>query len=310
MYPRNHNLALVTISTVPMLAGCLGSWRPPTEHLTVTTRPAGPALADCLRASRLGRWVYERHDLPTREDEEPTSYMRWITPERICEGLLVWRTFLPIESYLDPSETPATQPQEDARPGGDGPRQDGPVWPKRPKAPWREREGMAVFFRLAKPIPPIPADLTGAEPLVSTTPVTYYNYDGNARIAGTLERRVQIEGCEDVECPAGRFPQCLRLRVDLNLDFSWTLHVELTTYVWMSPQVGEVRRVQSFCGWFLIFWFGTAHDYRLVSYHPPSTEPGTAVAPVPAWSSGALLIQGAFPHPRIAGMIVDLVNSP
>ena len=92
------------------------------------------------------------------------------------------------------------------------------------------------------------------------------------------------------------------MRVDLRIRFPWVSVTNLTSYLWLSPDVGEVRRVQRFSGWFLVFWFGTADEYRLVSYEPAAKTAGAEPLPPPEWACGALLLKGAFPHPRIFGM--------
>jgi len=201
------------------------------------------------------------------------------------------RPFLPLQRYLEPADILTSR--------ADG----GP----RPSAPMKE--GTAVFFELARPLEPIPPELETTSPITSTTAVRYFSYHGKPLATGTMTRQVQIEGFEDVECPAGRFEHCLRVRVDLTVRFPWRVIVDLTSYLWLSPKVGEVRRVQHISGWFLIFWFGNVHEYQLVSFTPAHAGPGSAGLPPPQWAYGAILFERAAPHPQIAGMIVDLAGS-
>ncbi len=284
---------LAVLITVPMTwaAGCIGPWRPSSEHVVPDPKPEEVTLAPRLRANRIGRWVYEKRELPLTEDRPPTAYVRRITPRRISEGILEQGVLLPIERYLQPTGAPATRPADAARPAAPLPG------------------GTAVFFRLAEPMEPIPLELETTGPITAVTPISYFDYRGIERATGTLKRQVQIEGVEDVDCPAGRFEGCLRVRVDLSIHFPWVAIVDLTSYLWLSPRLGEVRRVQRLSGWFLIFWFGSAHEYRLVSCEPGPDVPEPPAAP-PQWACGALLLQGAFPHPRIAGMVIDFPPGP
>jgi hypothetical protein len=155
-------------------------------------------------------------------------------------------------------------------------------------------------------MPTIPAELDLSDPIETTTRLRYYGRDGRPLAEGRLTRIVQIEGFEDVEAPAGRFEQCLRVRLDLQIRFAWGLAVDWTSYFWLSPKVGEVRRVQRFSGWLWIFPFGSAHEYALISHE---TADNDAILPVaPAWHYGAILFDRGLPRPQIGGMVIDYAH--
>jgi hypothetical protein len=266
----------------------------------------GSRLEPCLRANRAGRWVYARADLPEREGRETRIHVRQVGVDRLSEGVLEERPFLRLERYLDLRSEAASRPSAESaatRPSGE-PAPPGAASRRRPRAPLKG--GTAVFFRLDEPADPIPAEVEWEGVITSETPVTYFDYRGIPQARGTLTRRTEFEGVEDVECPAGRFEGCLRMRVDLSVHFRWIAIVDLTTYLWLSPEVGEVRRVQRLSGWFLIFPFASADEYRLISYTPPAQTSSSATVPPPMWRTGAVLLEGDYPGIRIAGMVIDM----
>jgi hypothetical protein len=309
-------LAIVMAST----AGCVGRWRPPADGVVVSTQPQKYSmLAACLRTDRVGRWLYERSALPAQADAPVSLYIRQTTRGRISEGSLEQRHFLPIEQYLEQPPKPSSRPaREDvgASPvagGRSAETAEERVAPaaeprRRPRAPLQG--GTGIFVRLAEPADPIPPSLESSGRIASSTAITYFDYLGVPQSHGTLQRVTEIEGTEDVDCLAGRFEQCLRIRVDLKVHFPWVAIVDLSTYLWLSPRVGEVRRVQRLSGWFLIFPFASADEYRLVSYTPPPTEKVEAESlPRPRWACAAVLLEGDYPQIRVSGMVVDLAES-
>lgn len=303
-----QGLAKFCILVLPVLTlGCIGPWRPSSEHLSLSSQTQEASrLAACLRANRMGRWVYERMPLPEKPGRESRLHVRQVHPGRISEGVLEDRPFLAIERYLDLKSEVASRPASasaDSRPAA-MPVEGQPSAFKRPRAPLKG--GMGVFFRIAESADPIPVELEQVGAIHSETPVVYYEYRGIPQARGTLERCSEIEGLEDVDCPAGRFPGCVRVRVDLLVRFPWVAYIDLTTYLWLSAEVGEVRRVQRLSGWFLIFPFASADEYRLLSYTPPGNSTSAAALPPPLWKTGAVLLEGDYPGIRIGGMVIDL----
>src|SRR5207248_2777530 len=97
---------------------------------------------------------------------------------------------------------------------------------------------------------------------------------------GTLTRTATIEGFEDVDCPAGHFEKCLRVRVDLDLSIRWGPTIKWIMYIWLSPEAGDVKRVQDLSGSFLFFPFGSSFEFELVSYSPPAAPPPDVPPPL------------------------------
>ena len=72
----------------------------------------GSRLEPCLRANRMGRWVYARADLPEREGRETRIHVRQVGVDRLSEGVLQERPFLRIERYLDLKREAASRPSD------------------------------------------------------------------------------------------------------------------------------------------------------------------------------------------------------
>ena len=290
--PAPGGIVLASL-TLLAAAGCVGTWRPTAEHLSVEPPPTRSSLVDSLRAARCGRWIYERQELPGQPDRPPGTYVRRDLPERMTEGILVWRPLQPIAAIL---AQPATQPA----------RRD-----RTATARWGggRRYAPHIYVALDEALAPIPEDLQWGEPAEATTGLTYYDALGRPQASGTLRRVARLEGIEDVACPAGLFPGCLRVRVDLTVEMPWVLVFNWTSYMWLSPQAGEVRRVQRMSGWFLVFWFGSAHEYRLAEYRPARQAPAGA-HPCPRWKRIGVLFDRVAPRPQIGGMVVDYEPAP
>ena len=271
--------------------GCVTGWRPPME--TVESKPVERRfdLAPYLHANRAGRWVYERREIGAAKDVPAVTYIRRIEATGEAEGALEHRTFLPISSYLLTEADTSTQPAQRR---------------KRPVAPMKER--WAFFFEVTDPMPTIPAELDPSAPIKTSTRLRYYWRNGRRLAEGRLTRIVEIEGFEDVECSAGQFEQCLRIRLDLKIRFLWGLAVDWTSYFWLSPQVGEVRRVQRFSGWLWFFPFASAHECSLVSHTPAATPQPLPIGP--KWQYGAIVFDRGLPRPQIAGMAMDYARDP
>ncbi len=290
-YLRGLLAAVCLLATV----GCMRSWRPPdvagpatqAADSQATTQPE-PAPADYLRAWRRGRWTYERRDLDSGSQGLTDRYVREARGSRVSEGTLVGRPLQPLKRYLV-EEAPATQPAARYRPIAPL----GKAW--------------AAFFAVDEPMDPIPVEVFQGRSVVSRTGLRYYDKLGRLVAKGTLTRTAVLEGYEDVICPAGRFERCARIRVQLTVHFPLVLTVEWDSYVWLSAEVGEIKRVQQFSGWFLVFWFGSAHEFNLESWDPPRGKPPRRLAT--HWTHGLINLGNTLSRPRIDGMLVDGVAS-
>lgn len=280
-----HSLELSAFLLV-FTAGCVTGWRPPMKTVEPSPVESQFDLAPYLRANRAGQWVYQRREIGVADDVPAVTYIRRIEVTGEAEGALEHRTFLPIPSYLLTEADTATQPAQRR---------------KRPVAPMKER--WAFFFEVTDPLPTIPAELDRSAPIETSARLRYYWRGGQRLAEGRLTRIVEIEGFEDVECAAGRFERCLRIRLDLKIRFLWGLAVDWTNYFWLSSQVGEVRRVQRFSGWLWFFPFASAHENNLVSHTPlPDSKP----SPIgPKWQYGAIVFDRGLPRPQIAGMLIN-----
>ena len=277
-------LALALLLTV---GGC--SRYRPELHPSTRQAPAGEAfdLKPYLQALQAGTWVYERRELPAEDDGPQVRYVRRIEPGRVSEGVLADRRFLALDRYIPGHEAATSQPAA----------------PSLPRAPLQG--GTAALFDLAEPMELIPANLQPGQTASAASPIRFFNYRGVLRAKGTLTRTVTIEGFEDVDVPAGRFDRCLRVRIDLELSFPWLLSMDWTSTLWLSPAAGEVQHVQSMSGWFLIFWFSSDHDFRLLEHRPGPAQPAAEPVFMRRWMHGAVLLSREVPHPQIAGMIID-----
>lgn len=242
-----------------------------------------------LQASRLGRWVYSR---TVPGGSEAASYVRVVEAARAMEGQLVGREFLPLRDYV--------KPRDDAADRRDG-RQ-------RPQAPLEG--GTAFMFELAEPLEVVPQRLVPDVALTATTEVIYYENDGRLLSRGTLTRTVRIEEFEEVEVPAGRFADCMRVRLDFRLQIPWLITLDWTSRLWFSPEVGEVRRTERMSGWVLILPFSSSHEYRLTSGGPSEISADLESLQSPRWRYGAVLMERTMPTPRIGGLVVDYSDLP
>ncbi len=274
-----------------IVSGCLGPWRPGTEQVA-PHEPAETVVtpATCLEAIRAGRWVYERRELTPGADTAASDYIRVIRDGRMLEVSEEVAEF-PHEAFAErPSASQPTEWMGVSEHGGK-------------RRPW-----VGLRIEAAEPVDPFPAALIDGNPVTTTTSVAYAARTGPLLGRGTLTHRAELEGFEDVVCPAGRFERCLRLRVNLTVRFPLTPIMDWTTYVWLHPEAGEVRRVQRSAGWFWLFWFGSAHEYLLKSYELLPHEPVTADSPV-HWSTLLVVMDRTFPHPRVAALSVEMAAS-
>lgn len=283
---------LLTMGAIACVTGCNSYWRPSLEHIEQVPKTRDLTLADYLKANRVGYWAYQRRALPATEDQPGMTYARRTVINRFSEGQLLHSSFVPLNNYLRPSDVQTSQPASNEIPTAQFP------------------EGMAIFVELEKPLEVIPEDLQLKTPMSDSTVIRYYDDRGKEQAKGILTREVEIEGFEDVECPAGKFERCMRVRVDLNAQFSWILKVNWSSYLWFSPEVGEVRRVHAFSGaWFFVFLFHSAHEYTLVNHCRFADESITGGPLSPKWKWIAMVFDRGLPKPRFSGMIVDYSTS-
>lgn len=279
------HLAACMVSLLPVIlaGGCNESWRPEraASQPAATTQPA--TVSDYLPEVRSGTWVYRRAESAAGSGGKARSYKRIITSDRIREGVLIQRQFEPIQSYL------AGQAKSAA-----------------PTAKAPLEGGLGIFLEVAEPLDPLPESLATGQTAQSSTELHWYNKDGKLEATGTMSRTAQIEGVETVEVPAGKFENALRVRVEMTGEFPWGPVVKWTTYLWLAPEAGEVRRIEHISGLFWIVYFQGAYEYQLLSWE---LDPiATGAKSVPHWKRGAILFDRTVPRPSIAGAVIDLAE--
>ncbi|MGB9623354.1 MAG: hypothetical protein ACPMAQ_00690 [Phycisphaerae bacterium] len=282
---------LVGVACVSLQGGCAARFRAPPQPAAEYPTTAGMPAVWTLPAPRYGSWAYERRDLMQEGPAEDALYRRVTRPGRIMEGDLIGIPFLPLEAYLRrPEMTPARMNAL-------------------PKAPLR-RAYAALIIELDSPMPLYPLEIRPREPILEVSNLGCFDRNGHRIEYGSIEREVIAEGREDVLCPAGRFPGCIRLRLDLRFRFPWGPSVDVTEYLWLAEGFGEVQRVEHITGWIWLFWIESAYQYSLVSFEPaPTTGPTTQPAEeLLNWSRMAVTFDRVFPRPRMSGLYVELVG--
>jgi hypothetical protein len=285
-------LQVVLAVGLAVTGGCL---RPAPPKLNLARPAPAPAALDLkpyIQAARYGEWVYERAGLGAEAKALPTTYPRRVGADRLSEGVLAGRQLPPLEQYMqaERERSATTRPADGV-----------------PLPPLSPREAPQLF-ELDEPMEPIPLELAHTNPIVTTTAIRCYDRRGRRELTGTLTRRAQLEGTQDVDCPAGHFTDCLRVRLELQIEFPLGPTIDWNSYVWLSREAGEVRRIQEFSGGVWIFGFGGAHEFRLVSYSrgAPQTMPGDLS---PKWARGLVTLDRPIPRPRISGMMVDFATA-
>jgi hypothetical protein len=284
--PRELWLSLICVLG-GLSAGCSHSASPPLETAprpAITARPTQPIdIRRYLAANRAGNWVYQRRDLRAGGEAQ---YVRKADSSRLLEGNASWHIFQAIDRRL-------TGGQDDLR--------------INPIAAGGSPPAHAFRFSVAEPLALIPDDLQPGTPSVARTRLDYLDLDGRPRGHGALTRTAVIQGREDVDVPAGHFADCLRVRVNLHLDMRWGPTIDWTTYVWLAPDVGEVRRLARLSGRLLFLSFGSSFEYELAS-RPANVSPPSG-SPAPRWKEGFMAFDRGIPNPRLATLMVHFEDT-
>ena len=279
-----------------VLAGCAGPWRPPIDTVQREDLPGAVALADYAPDRPGWRWVYRR----TRDDREPTEFVRRFTDHTYVEGALVGRVFKPLATYLVAPDGPASTTQP-------GPKPAPPQ--RRGRAPLRGEFGVIVTFD--PPLTPLPAELTLDEPAVVRADLKCYDEYGRHRYDGKAKRTVALEGLEDVHIDEAEFKACLRLRIKTQMLLRWGPAVDLVQYLWLARGVGEVRRVERVTGWVLLLPFSATERFELISYDRPDVGSTLPDAPRPGyrrWAAMAAEFAQSLPSPELNGIRIELTD--
>lgn len=260
-----------------------------------------------LLSHRLGRWIYDRYVVGHDEKARSVRYERRVTAARWVEGKLVDLPLEPLDRYLPLSGRHAsTRASGEARHRSTQPAGRVTPTPSR-RAPLGKQFGL--LFALDEPMDPLPMALADQIRVEDQTIVRYYDAHGRLLGRGRLARTAEFQGFEDVEVPAGRFERCMRICVTLRIRFPLTPIVNWTSYIWLAPGVGEVKRIQEYEGWVLIFWFGSQHEFLLTAYDKPETVPAIGPSALSGWIRGLAVIEKPIPHSQVEGLVVDFADS-
>lgn len=282
-----------------MIAGCGGAWRPPINGVQREDVPSVFRLAEYFPDQPGWRWTYQR----LRDGREEGTYVRQFEEGAYAEGALIGRAFLPLETYLAQPDGTASQPAA-TRPAVLGRKP-----PPRRRAPLGGELGVIIVFD--PPLPALPADVHIDEPIVWRSRLQCFGKSGDHWYNGSVRRRVQFEGLQDVRVGQLDFLACLRLRITTGFHFFWGPIFELTQYVWLARGVGEVRRVERVAGLELLLPFSAIERLDLIDYTAPTTgatEPSLLTRDPRPWRALALELSETLPQPRIAGLRVELAE--
>ena len=138
-----------------------------------------------------------------------------------------------------------------------------------------------------------------------------YNRDGHLVRRGTVTRKIQFEGFEDVEGDGVLYADCPRLRITTRIRVRWGPRVDLTEYVWLADGVGEVRRTERIQGFVFLTLFGGVYTYELMNTpHTVVRASGAASAAPRRWSRCAVFLESVFPNPLLGGLIIEYAVPP
>jgi hypothetical protein len=262
-------------------AGCDGSWRP-TLALVRTTELAPKFVLDDYLAHVPGStWHYERTSANDPASAKPVAVRRVLTDTTMTEGILVDRPIPEMNSVLQPRKNPDR--------------------PTRTALETFLEGNTACIVAFEPPAQLYPESLAPGMTVREEVKLYYYGRDGRYGTHGTVTREVTLEGLESVDTPAGRFEDCLRLRVKTVFSLlNWGMWANLTDYVWLAKGVGEVRRIERIEGAAWIFLFDGTAEYRLVR-HEPATDATSSRRFDPRTRCSALLLERGFPRPLVGG---------
>lgn len=223
---------------------------------------------------------------PSRRNESPVPYVQYEDEHGRVEGSLVGQVEWPLSGYLDPhSDRP------------DRPRMN---WPSPP------RKGTeALFAQFDPPIAEWPADLRAGAPVALRAKLSLYDRHGVPFVQGSAARQVWWEGNETIEANGTTYVDCVRLRAETDLYFSWWASFRMRETVWAAQGVGIVRRHERLSGRaLLLFRFGSEHEYDLQTHKIES--PKTGVFPASRqWARLAIYLDRSLPRPRVGGLAVE-----
>jgi len=144
----------------------------------------------------------------------------------------------------------------------------------------------------------LPRSVQGGQPYVCRTAVRCHGGKGRHIYSGQASRTIVFEGYEEVKIGDVPYTDCVRLRIETQLDLPWVASVGTTEYVWLAPRIGEVQRVRRWKGFMLLTYFEGVARYELMRMALPPPEGAGAVTDGETLQ-GVAAVRGV-PAPRVA----------
>jgi hypothetical protein len=273
-------LSFLLLSACAGTVGCAPAWRPPVEPRPVAEMAISVDLRPYLPSPTPGPRVFARRDLK-RPTVSLTDYVQIVRRDGIVEGSFAW-------------------------PGGTaGANEDLARSAEQP------RDGAVFAISLDPPLPRIPAAIDAVEPARMQANARVHDARGRERFRGTVDRVVAWEGFERVELD-GRAPaDCARLRCVTRIRLFLGPWIELTEYIWLARDLGEVRRIERFRGWAWIWPFDEVRQYDLVRPLSPVRRTASHPAAIPeAWARLRIHLERVLPSPQLGGIAVEYAMEP
>ncbi len=272
-----------------LLGGCSSNWRPPLHAVQLVPNNAVIDLTRYAPSGLPAARTYRRTNVRSGADT-PGVYERVYHAGVRTEGVLADREVAEVSGYLGPDAPLAVDRWK--------------LWPE-----GAESSGAAFLLEFDPPLTCLPASIEAGHPTSQRVALRYFNRDGRNTRRGWVERACELEGYQAVEAGGVRFDHCARLKIDTKLRIHRGPRVDVTEYVWLAPGVGEVRRTEKVQGWTLLLYFDELHNYELLTAGAQGA-PGdnTARRVGEAWSCCAVFLDRLLPHPRLGGLIAELVD--
>lgn len=277
-------------------------------------------LADYVGVSMKGRRAYLRTNLKHPQDS-PELYTRLESEDRRAEGRL---TRVKVRSMAEFLHRP------DAR-------------NRVVKFPWPDKRrptGPGFFIEFDPPVAEFPERVSADGLSTVQARMLVYDRAGNPFVQGTAVRRVKTEGFEAIEVQGTRHEPCLVIDSETALQFGWWATFRVSERLWLTEELGVVRRTERIQGTALIvIRFESAFQYDIVpgnaqvkSMRPQPIEQRTELrssgpmdaprragrgeqaessmvrnteARLPRWKRMAVYFDRDVPNPRLAGLLIE-----
>ncbi len=168
------------------------------------------------------------------------------------------------------------------------------------------RDGTVFAITLNPPMPRLPATIGTDAPTRLRSDVRVCDDKDRERFRGTIDRVVTWEGIESVTLEGSLSVECARLRCVTRIRLFLGPWIELTEYLWLARDLGEVRRIERLRGWAWFWPFDEVRQYDLIRPVPPvrRTNPCAAAVP-PPWARLRIHFDRLLPSPQLGGIVVE-----